>query len=132
MKKGDFTERRRYVRLDTDAKITFQIQPESSESPSDRVSTIAKNLSIEGICFICGKKLEPGSFLKLEVFFPEQPKPLCLEGRVKWSQLIEHPESKKTFITGLKLFTIPKSDESRFMGYVCDKMTQSLIKHLHL
>jgi hypothetical protein len=133
MEKDEFREKRKYIRLDTDAKVEFQIQPKNPyKAISEKTSAIAKNLSIEGICFICDKKLEAGSVLKLFIYLKDLPEPLNLEGEVRWSQVIEEKKGEEKIATGVKLYTIPKSDESKFIRYISDKMTQSLSKHLHL
>ena len=92
---------------------------------------VSKNLSVEGICFKCVKKLKPGTVLKLDVFLPNQERPLSLEGKVIWQGSI-FQEDKKVFETGVNLFTLDKDDESKFVTYVCDKMTERLSKYLHL
>ena len=126
-------ERRKYVRLDIEAKVDFQVKEEKTEEPtSAEASAISRNMSAEGICFRSERKLEPGKQLELEIHLASEPKPLHLGGEVRWSRLIQQKETKAVFDTGVKLYAIDKDDENRFMKYICDKMTERLSQYLHL
>ncbi len=130
MQVGGFIEKRRYIRFDIAAKVKFQVSAENkNETPSQMVTAISKNLSVEGIRFTSEKKLETGTMLKLEINLPLQLKPLEIEGQVKWCQSLMQPDGKEYFETGVKLFTIEKCDETRFVGYVNNLMKQSLGKY---
>ena len=134
MQEKNFIERRKYVRLDLETEINFQIKPEkesSGQADAKSFSAITKNLSAEGICFTSQQRLEPGNILKLEVFLPAQSQPLRLEGRVAWIQPFKQ-EDRQMFNVGVKLFTIDRADENRFLGFICGKMTQQISQHLHL
>ncbi len=127
MHAGGFIEKRRYVRFDIAAKVKFQVIPQDkNEAPSQTVTAISKNLSFEGIRFTSEKKLETNVMLKLEINLPLQLKPLVIEGQVKWCQSLMQPDGKELFETGVKLFTIEKCDETRFVGFVNNLMKQSL------
>lgn len=133
MEGKSFVDKRRYIRFDSEIKISFQIKDKTKEqNPSRAVSAITKNLSTEGICFVSDRKLEPGSVLELEILLPSHPQPLHLEGRVVWLCPLQQQEAKEIFDVGVKLFTLEKADENRFVGYICDKMTQHLSRYLHL
>lgn len=130
-----FVEKRKYVRFDLEVKIKFQILQQGKDKgqvPSESVSAITKNLSVEGIRFISDVRVELGSIIRMEILLPTQTQPLHLEGQVKWSQSLKQPDGKELFETGVKLFTIEKSDENRFMGYVYDKTIQNMGKYLSL
>jgi len=130
-----FVEKRKYVRFDLEVRIKFQILGQGKDKtqvPSESVSAIIKNLSIEGVRFISDVRVESGSIIRLEVLLPAQIQPLHLEGQVKWSQSLKQPDGKEMFETGVKLFTIEQSDENRFMGYVYDKTIQNMGKYLNL
>jgi len=130
--KWPFVERRRFVRFDVQCKVIFRVKDNAPGQPSsDVVVAVSKNLSVEGICFKCEHKLKPGTILKLEVFLPNQEHPLNLEGKVIWHRVV-FQEDKELFETGVNLFTLNKDDESKFVAYVCDKMTERLSKYLHL
>ncbi len=126
-------DRRKYVRLSLEAKVHCHLQVQRKErGASKKFSGISKNISVEGICFTSEKKIKANSKLVLEIWLPFESNPLHLEGEVKWSHLSRPEENKGMFDTGVKLFTIDKSDEDRFIEYVCDKMTERLSRYLHL
>lgn len=114
------TERRRYARYDTEAKIYFSVtydiktrvkfqivdQDKGEISPA-RYSALSKNVSAEGLCFTSAKKLTIGDILNIEVYMPGRNEPICMEGEVRWSS----PDSvgqKQTgkFNSGIKLMTV--------------------------
>lgn len=122
-------ERRKYVRVDVEAKVNFQVG-EGKEFSSDKFSGVSKNISAEGVCFDSPTKLDSGTKLKLNITLAPNAKPLHLAGEVKWSEASK--VGKSIFTTGVKLFTVDKADEAKFMGYVCEKMTERLSQYLHL
>ena len=126
-------ERRKYVRFDVKTKVNFRLtKKRDDEVVLKQLSGTTKNISVEGICFTSETKLEPGSKLELEVVLPGEPEPLLLRGEVKWVYPVQSGQDKETYDTGVRLFTIDKGDENRFMGYVCEKMTERLSRYLHL
>lgn len=127
------TERRKYLRFNAESKIDVKIREVSGEEkPSSAIEAITKNLSVEGIRFKSKKKLKPGAVVKLEITIPLYKSPLHLEGKVIWSKQLEDEKDKDIFDTGVKLFTLDKGDENKFIAYVCDKMMGRLGKYLHL
>jgi len=121
-----FVERRKYVRFDVECNINVQVVPAGGISePSDIVSSLSKNLSMEGICFVSEKAIDPGSLLKVEIFVDEQKQALSLQGEVVWNHEVTR-DGKVVFEVGVKLFTIEKGDENKFMGYVSDMMSKRL------
>ncbi|MBL7084588.1 MAG: PilZ domain-containing protein [Candidatus Omnitrophica bacterium] len=133
MEEKNFVERRRYVRLNVNTKVNFMVKGEKDVS-RENLSGLSKNISIEGICFTSKQQLKPGANLQLEIFFPSDPEPLLLRGEVKWCWPIEAPEGKDSvsFGIGVKLYTLKKTDENRYMRYVLDKMMERFSRYLHL
>ena len=128
-----FIERRKYIRFNADSKINITVKREKGKKPSAaKVSAIAKNLSVEGLCFKSKKKYERGNLIRLEIYLPPYRKPLHLEGRVIWSHALRKKSEKGFFDTGIKLFTVEKADEGKFLGYVCEKMMGRLGKFAHI
>ncbi len=132
MRAKEFVDRRRYLRFNSESKINFQVQKKGqTQVPSGKTSSITRNLSIEGICFICEKNLTPGDIIKLEIVLPSQSQPLHLEGQVKWVSSLKPTENIEVFETGVKLFTLKEEDESRFIEYTYYKMIEPLSQYLH-
>ncbi len=124
---GDFNERRRFVRLGDNLKVNFQTQDKTKPGQlAQKVSAIVKNISVEGMCFTSEKELTPEEEISLEVFLPGDTTPLCINGQVIWSNKTEEEDEKNIFETGVKLYTLEKSDEGKFMSYVWDKMKNNL------
>ncbi|MFC1704371.1 PilZ domain-containing protein [Candidatus Omnitrophota bacterium] len=116
------TERRRFVRFNVQTGVTFQVQQKyQGQTPTENVSAITKNLSVEGVCFLTEKELKQGSMLRMEIAVPSYSEPLHLRGEVIWSIPLGAQGGKQVFETGVKLFTIKESDESRFIEYICNK-----------
>ena len=119
MEQKPSSEKRRYVRFNVKTEVKFQAQQKyQGQTPSENVSAITKNLSVEGVCFLTDKGLDPGNMLKLEIVVPDQPEVLHLRGEVMWSIPVSLPDGKQGYETGVKLFTIKQSDETRFIEYV--------------
>jgi len=111
-------ERRRYERYETELEIVFHhkyklqtkvsfrlIRPESSGLK--KYKGITRDVSVEGLGFNSPKKLITGEILELELYLPEQKKPLRMNGEVRWSMLAlsKKPEAYK-YDTGVRLLTI--------------------------
>ena len=111
MEQKPSSEKRRYVRFNVKTEVKFQAQQKyQGQTPSENVSAITKNLSVEGVCFLTDKALDPGNMLKLEIVVPDQPEVLHLRGEVMWSIPVSLPDGKQGYETGVKLFTIKQSD----------------------
>ena len=114
------SDKRKFLRFDVETKVNFVIQ-EKGYGVAKKFSGINKNLCLEGVCFISERKVDPGAILKLEIFLPRQSQPLHLEGEVRWSQAVTKTGEKDMWETGVRLFTLEKTDDSKFVGYVYDK-----------
>ena len=128
-------DKRRYIRFDTNIKVSFKVKDKAkggAGGPSKSISAIAKNLSVEGICFSTKKKLEQGKLIELEILLPGRQEPLHLTGVVCWIKPLTKKTNTEKFDIGIKLFTINRNDEARFLGYISDKMMQRLSEYLHL
>ncbi|MDP2922448.1 MAG: PilZ domain-containing protein [Candidatus Omnitrophota bacterium] len=126
-----FDEKRRYVRLDIRAKVNVSYKAKNTKK-SETVSAFSKNLSVDGVCFTAVKRLKTGSVINLDIFLNSEKIPLRLKGKVMWSRLVKKLNNQKLFDTGVKLFTIVKGDENKFVEYVCLKMMHNFSKYLHL
>ena len=133
MKDDVFFERRKYLRFNADAKIQVKIKAKTKKKASAvNIVATTKNLSVEGFCFKSKKKYKHGDLIELEITLPVYRKPLHLEGKVVWSHTLRKKSEKGSFETGIKLFTIEKADEGKFLGYVCEKMMGRLGKFTHI
>lgn len=133
MEEKQRVDKRKYVRLNLETRV--RVEPARRKKKAElarKVEGITKNISVEGICFTSESKFKPGTKITVEVFLPEERKSVHLKGEVRWINSIPQEEGKETFDTGVKLYTIDKKDENRFIEFVCDKMTERLSRYLHL
>jgi hypothetical protein len=106
-------EGRRHDRYDTEAKIHFIVpydlttkvnfqhkKPQADAALNKRFSGITRNISAGGICFISDYKPERGDYLLIDLYLPSEPKPIVMEGEVKWSKATD---DGLNFNTGVQL-----------------------------
>ncbi len=118
MKDKRLIRKRKYIRLGVRIKINFQVRKKKGGQPaSDRIRAITRDLSMDGISFVSGSRLQPGDLLKLEIFLPSHPKALHLEGKVIWTSPVKQM-GREMLETGVKLFNMSKADENSFVQYI--------------
>ncbi|MCK5707500.1 MAG: PilZ domain-containing protein [Candidatus Aureabacteria bacterium] len=123
----EFIEKRKYIRFEAQTSINVQLHSKGYLSP-EKILGLTKNMSVEGVCFISEKEFRSGDILTLQVKLPNQSESLALEGEVRWCKTVSRGEIEEKFETGVKLFTVEKSDETKFVGYVNYKLIQRLKK----
>jgi Tfp pilus assembly protein PilZ len=116
-------ERRRYIRIKESTDIKVEV---SDQKEGGIISSIAKDMSFEGICFRSDKEYKAGTSIALEIRIPHRAEPLRLRGEVRWCKLIQLQQNQAVYDTGVKLNTIEKSDETKYLMYVCDKMADHM------
>ncbi|MFH1777946.1 MAG: PilZ domain-containing protein [Candidatus Omnitrophota bacterium] len=113
-------EKRKYTRYGTEVKVYFHVDYELKTKIKFQVIdkceykysqkkylAISRDISAEGIGFISNKKLESGDFVYLELYLPEQKKPICMIGEVRWSeQTVAGKKSRDKFTTGVRLISV--------------------------
>lgn len=113
-------ERRKYDRYNAEIQIYFQVaynirtvlqfqvvDRKNRKAISEKYPAISKNISAEGICFACDKKVEAGTSLHLDVFLPEQKDSIPMEGEVRWVRAVcDDAQKKQRFEAGVKLLTV--------------------------
>ncbi len=103
-------QRKRYVpkknvRVDfyypVKTKVEFE-QDEKSTEEHSKHQGMSKNFSTHGMCFNSDVCLNRGEHLNLEVYIPLREEPICMEGRVCWSD----EEQKDSFDTGVEILSV--------------------------
>jgi len=122
-------KQRKYVRLEVVAKVNFRIKGEDTVGTAEKVSAIAKNINVEGICLRTDQNLKKGSVIELEIFVTEEPRPLYMEGEIRWVKPVLSASNKTVYDIGVKLYTFQQCEVARFVSYVCDTMMNRLNKH---
>ncbi|MFH1996742.1 MAG: PilZ domain-containing protein [Candidatus Omnitrophota bacterium] len=118
-------ERRRYIRVEAQAEVKFELQHLAiSKESIHKTPAIAKNLSIEGVCFICERDIAKGTVISLNILLPLEDRPLRLDGQIAWSRPLELSSGRKMREIGVKIFSLEKSDESRFVKFITERVAQ--------
>lgn len=110
-------ERRRYIRLDTRLRITYRILP----SPAP---TISETLDIGGggIRIFLNEPMNVGTLLELEIFLPEDNKPIRCRGKVVWIEEFSiyqgTKEERKELEAGVEFTNIAPEDRDHIIKYV--------------
>lgn len=117
---SDPVERRKYIRLDFEAKVKVKV----TEQEQEHLSAVSKNLSVEGIRISLPKKVSPGPVIDLDISLPGMLKTIHLQGEVVWSNemLIQSGQSDHFYDTGVKLRNLLNTDEGKFLIYICSHM----------
>lgn len=122
-------ERRNYPRfvLKVDAKYTVM----DSEEVYKRARTT--NISAEGVCIESDRKLDIGTYVKMEVDLGDTAGLVTLVGEIRWRSEIKTPDMDKVkYMHGIKLVDIDKRDEGRFLKFYCDRMVEKLSNYLKM
>ncbi|MBU4377037.1 MAG: PilZ domain-containing protein [Candidatus Omnitrophica bacterium] len=123
-------DRRKFIRFNFDANVKFRFFDPIDENIKGK----AKNLSAEGLCIVTDKEIPRDKDVELDIYLPGRKKPARIHGSVIWTHKIKNL-GKKTgtrFEAGIKLYNIDKDDENSLLRYYCERMTDNLIKYIHL
>ncbi len=123
-----FLERRKYLRIAIQGTVNFSIKGSGEKGSSENVQAFARNVNVEGIGFYSPKKLERGTRLELEIVLETEPRPIRMEGEVRWVKETLSPEGKTLYDTGVKLYTLEQCEITRFIICVCDQIVAQLKK----
>jgi hypothetical protein len=125
---GFIRERRKYPRFELDLEVKYKII--SCEEAFKFTQT--RNISAEDLCFEAGEHLNMGSYVEMEVDLKDNRPPVSIVAEIRWSAEVKKPGSKdKAYANGVKILSMPPSDEARFLKYYCDKMVEKLSAYLN-
>ncbi|MDD5618726.1 MAG: PilZ domain-containing protein [Candidatus Omnitrophica bacterium] len=127
---GTMNEKRKYPRFDTAARIHFKKLTDIDHLQEGFI----KNVSAEGFCFSSKESLKPGDILEVAITEKDiEEAPICIQGQVAWSEKDPAPKDGGTaFLNGVKVLSVRKSDEARFVMLYCERMLAELKSFLHL
>lgn len=118
-------ERRKYQRYETEAKIRFHLKYDLKTKVSFKLlkqvpeaakeyKGVTRNVSVEGLGFSSHKRLKKGDRLYLELYLPEQDRPICMTGEVRWSKRSGHRDAGElAYETGVKISTLGLDEVAR-------------------
>jgi len=94
-----------HVAFDIDAKVKYQvISNEEKLGNKKKYNAVTKNVSAEGVCFICDRQLEKGSVLSIELKEPNKKLSVSLQGKIRWChEFIADSNKKNEFHVGVKV-----------------------------
>lgn len=128
----DYTEKRKYARIAMQSRIIACVKKKDGDSTAKAFQALGKNIGAEGIFFISGEKLEPGTKLTMNIDFPRERHPITIEGEVKWCHHAEnHGETPEFFDTGVKFLGIDKNHLRMLIKYVCGSLAGDLLKDIN-
>lgn len=117
------TVARRHDRYDTEVKVHFYVPYElktklnfqfkdhqPDESLNRKFSGLTKNISAGGLCFVSELRLEMGDFILMDIYLPGIPKPVSMEGEVRWCKVNEDGLQFYTGVQLTKVFEKPVED----------------------
>ena len=117
-------ERRRYVRLDTRLKIHYRIL-QVSPTPT---STETLDISGGGIRIFLNEPLKVGTLLELEIFLPNDAKPIRCQGKLVWVEEFSiyqgAKEERKELEGGVEFTHITPEGQDSIIQYVILGYTQ--------
>ena len=113
---GSEVEKRQFVRLNLLADITYTRRV---ISPNEKLS-LTRNISKGGICLIAYEKLNENELLDLNIFIPEQEKPIAATGKIAWIKefIIGDPEKGKRYDVGIEFIKINNGELVKIDKYV--------------
>jgi len=99
-------DRRRFVRLDTEAKTSYTVLDSGR-----RVASTARNTSGGGACFFTDSRLSPGTMVQVVIAFPRRT--VTFTAEVVWSGpvVVKEPNCPVLpFQTGVRFLAITPQD----------------------
>lgn len=114
--KKSMEERRRFIRLEVPIEVKYVIE-ESPDQVRRRVDT--KDLSCDGLRFICEEEVSDGSLIDLNLTVPGATNPIHIKGKAVWSRKIS-TEDAAPFEVGVEFMQIEEDNKNTFLKYLCD------------
>lgn len=119
-KRPDYTERRKYARLDLALTVSYRVAGQTAGQPANPREAVSSDVSLGGLRLMTPAALENGTMLDLEILLGEEGKPIRAEGEVMWQNKI----SETSYETGVMIRNMPDEDKSEFMKFVFDQMAK--------
>jgi len=118
--KNDYTDRRRFARLDLALTVSYRVVDQLGTTTSPE-SVVSSDVSLGGLRLMTPGPLEHGTKLEIDIFLPEDEKhPIKANGEVVWQSKI----STTSYETGVVIRGINDADKKRFMEFVFDQMSR--------
>ncbi len=117
-------ERRANVRVDASIKTAYAVE----KNPLPKNDTLSKNISLGGILMQLYEKLYPPTMLLLDIFLPNNNKPIIAKGEVVWIKELSALDEigRRTFDAGVKFVSMGPRDKDRL-----DREIKNLAKTRH-
>jgi len=127
MIEGLLKDRRKYPRFELNLDAKYKILDYEQVFQFTRT----RNISAEGVCFESREILKSGIYVQLEVDLKDTNPPVSMVAEIRWVTEAKDTKDKK-YINGVKIISMPGSDEARFLKYYCDVMVEKLSTYLKL
>lgn len=107
-------ERRKYIRLEVPIQLRYII-----EGDSTRKDVTTKDLSCDGLRFICSDEISAGSGIEMNLMIPEAANPVHAKGKVVWVKRLTLEDSSP-YEVGVEFSKIEEDNKNTFLKYLCD------------
>ncbi len=104
------------------ANVCLRIHYSVLKPPHKKGITFSRNISSTGINVIILDSLSESDELNLEIFFPNDPKPVVAKGKVIWQRACSYqPKSpKKYYSTGIHFMEMAAEDAIKTSDFIGD------------
>ena len=109
-------ERRQFSRIHSQFIVNYRVTGERGEG----TSSVTRNISRGGICFLTESWIAPETVLQIEIRIPQRQPSIRFTAEVVWSGalLLERPEqSPQRFQTGVRFVDITADDQQLLLQY---------------
>lgn len=112
-------DRRQYSRVADEIVVEYKV----IGSKKIKEKGVSKNLSLGGLCFVAGCRIERMSKVVLEVHLSKREPPLKIEGIVSWtSKLTMHYKTASVeHLVGIQFQKFGEGDYKRLLRYIISK-----------
>ncbi|MBN1871865.1 MAG: PilZ domain-containing protein [Candidatus Omnitrophica bacterium] len=107
-------ERRKYIRLEVPVHLQYIIDGETM-----RKDVTTKDLSCDGLRFICSNDISSGLNLEMNLMIPDASNPVHVNGKVVWSKRLTL-EDGSPYEVGVEFSKIEEDNKNTFLKYLCD------------
>lgn len=107
-------EKRRFIRLEVPVELKYIIKGDPR-----RKEVMTKDVSCEGLRFICNDEIREGTALELNINIPNANNPVHINGKAVWVKKLSI-EDGSPFEVGVEFMEIEEDNKNTFLKYLCD------------
>ena len=116
-------EKRRSQRIGIPLRVCLE-----GSTKVGRFETSCCDISGGGHKVLLDRELPVGKELKTLLYFPDDPRPILLFGKVAWSKRARTKDKRELYYNGIQHVRVSKKDNERFIFNFCDTMINFFMK----